>query len=319
MRQHQLLIEKALKMGCKAQNISHLVNQSASILTFNEVSELVVDGVPTSWTSRQAELYCDNKQLTKLVFENLHIPYPKSLIFDKYLSENQRNIENFIQPNKKYVCKPLDGTNGHGIQLNMTDFAGVKSYFEQFQNYYAQFILEEQIEGKDLRIQVVGGKLIAVCTREPAFVLGNGKDSIEQLITDRQAIVKTQNPLNSLEIDEIFHQLLHKQHLKLTDVPTINQKVILKNVSNMAQGGVATDVTDQVHSMYFDWVRKLCQELKMSYMGLDFMTTDYTKNPMENAYILEINARADWLHHTFSEHQTHDMAQIISDELFTNL
>ena len=68
--------------------------------------------------------------------------------------------------------------------------------------------------------------------------------------------------------------------------------------------------------LFKDWVAAFCDYLKMDYFALDILTTDYTKNPLEYSYVLEINGRGDWLHHTFSEVKKHDIAGIILESLF---
>jgi cyanophycin synthetase len=37
------------------------------------------------------------------------------------------------------------------------------------------------------------------------------------------------------------------------------------------------------------------------------------------AKVLELNARPEWLHHTFSERRTHDVAALILESLFGKL
>ena len=190
------------------------------------------------------------------------------------------------------------------------------SNLEKYRDAYTLFLLEEQVAGKDLRIHIVQGKIVAACTRQPAFVLGNGVDTLENLIEQRRAVMHTQNPVNFLEIDEATKSLLKKQNLTLSDIPQKAQKVQLKYVSNIAQGGVPIDVTEEIHPMYQEWATALLEYFGISYMGLDFMTTDYSAHPKDNAWLLEVNERAHWLHHTFSEKKQHDMPGIILNAIF---
>ena len=94
----------------------------------------------------------------------------------------------------------------------------------------------------------MGGKIVAACIREPAYVIGNGKDSLKSLVEKRSAAMQKQNPYNFLEIDNASRFLLAQQKIQLADIPEHNRKIQLKFVSNMAQGGIATDVTDEIQS-----------------------------------------------------------------------
>lgn len=311
--QHQKLINAAKKLGASITDVSDMMERETAIVSHMGKSELVMDGVPTSWINVRSQFYCDNKQLTKLAYEALGIAYPKSLIFK---NGTEKALVSFFEKEKKYVCKPLDATNGIGVVLDITSLEMVKNYYETHQDLGTLFLLEEQAEGEDLRIHVIGGRIVAACVRKPAFVLGNGQDSLEKLIEQRQAVMKTQNPKNFLTVDAVTKKLLTAQGLTLASIPAAGQTVQLKHIANMAQGGVAIDVTEEIHPVYHEWVKALSEYLETKYFGLDVMTTDFTKSPNEAAKVLEINARADWMHHTFSERRTHDMADIILKELF---
>jgi cyanophycin synthetase len=313
MYQHQQLLNKAKSLGIAIQDVSDLMQQPTAILTYNGMTELVMDGVPTSWINARGQFYCDNKQLTKLAYQELDIAYPKSITFQ---TPDDERLPVFFKNNQTYVCKPLDATNGVGVVLGIENMEMVRAYYEQYKHLDTLFLLEELAAGEDLRIHVIKGKIVAAVIREPAFILGNGKDTLDTLIENRRAVMKTQNPNNFLVIDENTQQLIAAQHLTLQSIPQDGQKVKLKYISNMAQGGVAIDVTDEIHPGFQDWITKLSEYLNSSYFGLDLMTTNHTKQPSQHSKVLEINARADWLHHTFSEHRTHDMADMILNAVF---
>ncbi len=290
-----------------------MMEESFAVLEYNGRSELIKEGVPTSLINLRSQYYCDNKQLTKSAYEALQIPHPKSITFQ---SADEPAIAAFFREGQTYVCKPLDGTNGLGVVTDIQNMEMVKSYLDENQNLATRFMLEEQVGGEDLRIHVLGGKIIAACIREPACVIGNGKDDLKTLIAARRAVMHTQNPNNFLAIDQATKSLLAEQKISLEEVPAAQRKIQLKYVSNMAQGGIATDVTDDIHPVYHQWVADLSNYLNTGYFGLDLMTTNYAGDPNQYAEILEINARADWLHHTFSERRTHDIARMILEEVF---
>ena len=311
--QHTTLINRAKALGIEVKDVSELMQKEAAILSHNKISDLIIEGVPTSWINVRSQFYCDNKQLTKIAYKALNIPYPKSITFQ---TAEESKLNSFFQKEKNYVCKPLDATNGIGVVLGIKNLEDVQTYYENHKHLAPHFMLEEQIEGEDLRIHVLGGKIVASCIREPAFVLGNGTDSLQTLIEKRLAVMQTQNPLNFLHIDKATQSLLQEQNIGLVDIPVKDQKVQLKYVSNMAQGGIATDVTEEIHPIYHEWVKDLVDYLQTGYFGLDLITTDYSQNPKSHAWVLEINARADWMHHTFSERRTHDIQGLILKELF---
>ena len=316
MQQHKLLINRAQELGARVRDVSHLLQTSATFLDFNGHNELIVKGVPSSWISHKSIEVCDNKQLTKYAFEQIGIPAPASLVFSDLKAPE---IQAFLKVGKTYVCKPIGESDGKGVKLNIKSLEEVAQYHDEYASLYDQFLLEEQVEGIDLRLHVIGGKIIAACIREPAFVVGDGQKDLASLIEDRRAEMYKQNPGNQLRIDEETQSLLSEQALSLQSIPDDNQKVKLKRVSNMAKGGRAIDVSDQIHPIFHEWAAKLATFLSSGYFGMDFLTTDYENDPAHKASIIEVNARAEWLHHTFSERRTHDIPSIILSQLFPNI
>ncbi len=307
------MIDRAREAGAEVTDISHLIQKDAALLEYNDVSELILEGVPSSWINERSKFYCDNKQLAKKAFQKLGIPFLKSIAFT---DPNAPEVLDFVENGQKYVVKPIDNCNGLGVETNIVGIDMVKDYFHRNHALDSLFLLEEQAEGQDLRLHVIDGKVVAACIREPAFVVGDGERTLEALIDERRAIMRTQNPRNKLEIDGPTQQLLTEQKLQLSDVPKKDRKVVLKYVSNMGQGGRAIDVTDAIHPVFHDWAASLCKYLEVDYMGIDFMTTDFVNEPEQHTIILEVNAYAEWLHHTFSEGRTHDVAGMILGALF---
>ena len=313
MRQHENLIQRAIELGIETSDVSSLVGGPTSILKYGNQIEVIHKGIPSCWINQAGKILCDNKQLTKQVFEVLGLPYPKSIAFQK---AEEIKESGFIESGKVYVCKPIDQSEGLGVEMNITDELLVERYIEMYKSKFRLFMLEEYIEGTDLRIQVIKGKIIAACTREPAFVIGNGIATLEKLIEHRRDVMKLQNPDNHLEVDNATLKLLEEQQLRLSDIPESGRKISLKYISNMATGGIASDVTDEIDPVFQEWVTKLAGVLQTGYFGLDIISTDFRNNAHLNSKVLEINASADWLHHTFSEKRTHDVAGIILRELF---
>ena len=84
----------------------------------------------------------------------------------------------------------------------------------------------------------------------------------------------------------------------------------------MSHGAVATDITDQLHPLYHQWIDQIVEYFNVPYFAIDFIAPDPSSEPSKNAVVLEINAQPEWLHHTFSEVRKHDIAAVILDCLF---
>ncbi|MFT5780183.1 MAG: cyanophycin synthetase [Crocinitomicaceae bacterium] len=311
--QHELIINEATCRGVECLDVSNEHGKLATRLILNGREELIVEGIPDSWIKEKTSLICDEKQLTKELFKQLEIPSPKSYLFT---NPNELDPLNLFDDELEYVCKPTVGTNGIGVVLNLRSIDDVRDYYAANSARGSEFLLEEMYNGYDLRIQVIGGKIVAACIRIPAQITGNGNHTLQQLIDARRKIVQLQNPANVLNIDEESIHLITEQGFKLSCVIPEGTNISLKKISNMAQGGHAIDVTGEISAVVTFWVDKIVNELKTGYFALDLMCKQHEAYYDGAAVAIEINARAEWMHHTFSEVRTHDLAKTVIDVLF---
>ena len=107
-----------------------------------------------------------DKLYTMQILSQNNIPHPKTMLVKNPIDSAyvERNIGFPI------VVKSLSGTHGKGVYLaeNKTNFEQLVEMMEQFNDRF-NIILQEFVEdsfGKDLRIIVVGGKVIGAMKRE---------------------------------------------------------------------------------------------------------------------------------------------------------
>jgi hypothetical protein len=85
----------------------------------------------------------------------------------------------------------------------------------------------------------------------------------------------------------------------------------------MGQGGVAEDVTDSLHPLYYEWIERIAARFRVGIFAFDCISSDPTADPLENSATLELNAKAQWMHHTFTEGRQHDIPTLILKDLFS--
>ncbi len=311
--QHHMIVEEARRRGISTKLSSDQYGRTATLLKSGSLEELLIEGIPESWMSLHASRQCDNKQLTKKLFNKLGIPTLDSVEFTQ---PDLLAKTGLFDGQKLFVCKPTIGTNGIGVCFDIRSIDDVRDYYREHVRLGPSFLLEEQHPGYDLRIQVIEGEIVAACKRLPAFVTGDGIKSLEQLIAERRKVVRVQNPANDLVVDSDTAALISGQGLTLDSIIPESTAVQLKRISNMAQGGRAIDVTDELAPGFSMWIEAITHEIRTGYFALDIMCLDHNTLLAESAKALEINIRAEWMHHTFSEVRTHDLAKTIVDALF---
>jgi glutathione synthase/RimK-type ligase-like ATP-grasp enzyme len=255
--------------------------------------------------TQEANALCDDKPAAKSFLADLQIPTPASVSFS-------HPSEITVPPPKPWVCKPVNGTNGHGIAMAPPSLAAVTQHWRRFASQYDRWMLESLAPGEDLRIQAVGGELVAACTRRPAQVTGDGTTTLATLVAAHDKWCSANNPQNRCEVDAEMLNLLREQDLQLDSVMEAGREAVLRDVANMALGAIPFDVTDQLHPIWHDRTKRIGEALGLSIFAIDVMSPAVSS---AGGMVLEINARPQWLHHTFSRPTRHDIAGLILDAL----
>jgi cyanophycin synthetase len=76
------------------------------------------------------------------------------------------------------VIKPCDANQGKGVTVNIKDETAAVEAFYLASEYSNAVIVERYIKGKDYRLLVVGGRVIAASERKPPYVTGDGEHTI---------------------------------------------------------------------------------------------------------------------------------------------
>ena len=314
-----LLIETAHRLGIEAEDKSPAWHIDAVEFRLGAHKELVLEGRHYGYLSSQSLELVDHKDVCKALLRECGLRVPEDVVFKASEGNIQDVAGEFMREGNAYVCKPLDGTDGSAVAMHMLDATDVEMHVDHWVEEYEDWILEEQIEGQDLRIQVVGGRIAAACVRVPAEVVGDGEKELEALIEEHNARIALQNPMNHLEIDAETRKLMRQQDVYLSSVVEAGRSIQLKYVSNMGKGGIARDCTEQLHPSYQRVIDAVADKFNLRTFAFDGISVDPAAPPEEALYALELNAKAQWLHHTFSEGRTHDIAEMVLRDLFPEL
>jgi cyanophycin synthetase len=200
------------------------------------------------------------------------------------------------------VVKPVAGHKGQGVTTNIESEEEVRKAYnniikagEGSKEKFDGIIVQQQIYGTDHRLLTVGGKFAAALQRVPAYIEGNGKDSIETLIRiDNEKEVRLDNarsPLCKIKIDDDMRDYLSLQGLSLGTVPKAGEIIYLRRVANISAGGVSINVTDKIHPKNIEMVESIAKFFKVKCLGIDVLAQDISKPWNEGNFgIIEINA-----------------------------
>ncbi|MCU0426757.1 MAG: hypothetical protein MUF71_14140 [Candidatus Kapabacteria bacterium] len=200
------------------------------------------------------------------------------------------------------VVKPLAGHKGQGVTTDiqtkdeaLTAFRRIVDAAREAGASFDGAIAEQQVYGKDHRLLAVNGRFVAALQRVPAYVEGNGKDTIEALIElENKRPERRDNarsPLAKITVDDGLKEYIALQNLTLSSVPPMGERVYLRRVANVSVGGVSVNVTEKMHPKNVKMVDDIAKFFKVMCLGIDVLAEDISK-PWDagNFAIIEINA-----------------------------
>ncbi len=276
-----------------------------------------VQAAVTDKTNLIAVELAQDKFLTKKLLSDNFLPVPEGYIVSN-VEELNECLEKISPP---YVVKPVDGNHGNGVSLNLHEQSEVHEAYKVAQSYSHKVLVEEMCEGRDYRVLVVNGKLVAAAERKPPGIVGDGVSSISKLIEVLNADPRRgdghQNVLSRVEPDEVMLQHLKKQGLTLESVLENGKKIVLRENANLSSGGTAADVTGLVHPEVKLMCERAARIIGLDICGLDLIHSDISKPLEAGAKIIEMNAGPGLrMHLAPSEGQPRPVADAIMDMLY---
>lgn len=260
----------------------------------------IIYSISSSKDSKNAKEIQKDKWSTNLMISRLGLPIPKWQTI-----ENKSQLEeiwsDFAKP---VVIKPTGLTGGNGVVVGLNTLDEAKKAFEFAQKsvnekpreeWQKKIMIQEQVPGEDYRLLVIDGKLEIATKRIPAFIIGDGKNSIKKLINETNKDPKrdTSSPVHTLKpivIDESLMDHLKQQNLSLDYIPKLNEKIPVRKVASMSKGGITEDFTDEVSDEIKYVVESIASSIHAFTLGVDVLCKDISK-PLtkENGAILEVN------------------------------
>jgi cyanophycin synthetase len=282
------------------------------------VNQMRFQATITCKTSNIAVDIACNKEETKRLLDLASIPVASGgICVDN--EDLEKVIEKIGYP---IVLKPLDGNHGKGASINIKNLEDAKAGLIYAQTYSRRVIVEKFITGFDFRVLVIDNKLVAAAKREPAHVVGNGSNTIQELIditnSDPKRGYGHENVLTQIDVDRDTTDLLEKLNYTLETIPISGETVYLKSTANLSTGGTSVDVTDMMHPENIFICERISRVIGLDVCGVDIMAENLTQPLKENGgCILEVNAAPGFrMHLAPSEGLPRNVAAPVIDMLY---
>jgi cyanophycin synthetase len=264
-----------------------------------------------------ADAACD-KDLTKLLLARAAVPVPAGRVVET----EEEALAAFDELGAPVVVKPLDGRQGKGVSLNLSSADEVRAAFKLALEFSGAVLVEELLRGRNYRVLVVGGRMVAASERLPCHVRGDGERTIAELIEDANRNPLRgeghEKPLTKIAADEIVVAHLARHGLALGDVPAAGEVVSLRDGINLSTGGTARDVTDDVHPSFKSLCERAARAVGLDICGIDLVAEEISA-PFKKGSggVIELNASPGLrMHQHPTEGEPRDAGRAIVEMLY---
>lgn len=220
------------------------------------------------------------------------------------------------------AVKPLDANHGKGITVGLNNLEDVRAAFERAKDYARWVIIEKSLTGADFRALVIDNKLVAVAERRPAHVIGDGKQTVQQLIEetnrDERRGIGHEKVLTIIKVDSHVEKLIAASGYNLDSILPAGETLYLTTTANISTGGTAIDRTDEVHPYNVFLLERIARIVGLDIAGIDIVAPDVSTPLSENGGgVIEVNAAPGFrMHLAPSEGIARNVAEHVVNMLF---
>jgi D-alanine-D-alanine ligase-like ATP-grasp enzyme len=194
------------------------------------------------------------------------------------------------------IVKPNALSQGAGVckVYNKREFLRAVGAFSKRDRV---FLVQRAVVGRDYRIVVLDSEVVCAYERTPLSVIGDGRSSVERLVTRKQQNFEKTGRDTVIRMDD-FRILgcLRRLGLSMKSVPKLGERIPLLDNANLSTGGDAVDVTDSIHESFSRLAVRLTKDLGLRFCGVDLIVQGSACEPCEAYWVIEVNA-APGLHH----------------------
>ncbi len=283
----EIIIREARRRGIRVNVID--ADSGYFSLTFGGRSVICRESL-SELTSAIAMSRCDNKAVTRRVLTRAGLRLP-----DQFVAGSEKENSEFLKSHERVVVKPARGEQGRGIAVDVRTDEGLNAAVEQARRHCEVVLIEELVEGEDLRVIVIDYKVVAGAVRRPAEIVGTGRHTVSKLIgkLSRRRSAATDGE-SRIPMDAETERCVESAGYDMDSVLPAGKSICVRKTANLHTGGTIHDATAELHSDLVEASERAARALKIPVVGLDFIVPKIDGNEY---YIIEANERPGLANH----------------------
>ena len=259
----------------------------------------VVDGAVIGfWCARTdavsavAAMTSGRKDLTVDLLRGAGFPVAGSRTY--YVDEWDDAANRAFDQGPSLVVKPAWGRRGRGVTVGIATADELRTAWEAATAVDpVRVVIERQVQGRELRLLVVGGRTLAVVEKRPPTLVGDGEHTIEELIdqVNQRRAANRHLAAYPLELDAWRRSRLTAEGLSPLSVLAAGRRLVVDPKASLVGGGDSVDVTDVVHPSYLDLAVEVVAAFPgLGVAGIDVIAGDPASPVDPHDAIIEVNS-----------------------------
>lgn len=216
------------------------------------------------------------------------IPYTCSLLDGQNITNQE--IGKLFKRYRKLVVKPVDSSLSQGLSMNITNHEGLRDAIGYARQTSSKILIQEQVEGEEVRFVALNSKVIATLLRRTPRVVGDGHSTIADLIKAENEVRRGLR-FKYLSYPELTSKIIGRTFIESDDVPEEGETVELSHSTMIRKGCSVYNIYSQIHESYIDVVEDIVKKIAVKFIVVDMFIKDFTKPVRDNNYwFIEFNS-----------------------------
>jgi cyanophycin synthetase len=260
----RVIYDELLKQGSSVD----IIDNSSSLLEYtdNAGGKHFLFSTCSDKSSATGLIIAKSKAKSVIIAERIGVPTPSQMT-----CRDIREVRKFHTEHARIVIKPAFGSGGTGVSTNIKTDEALERAYHYAKTHSHLVIAQQHIIGDDVRLLIIDGKFCSAVIRKPAYVIGDGIATIEELINIANADLSRNDDTQS----SLMHINTNAARRFLGDtmytVAPANKTVRVVGPANVSLGGSLHEATTVVSQEMITDAEAISNTLDLGICGVDMM------------------------------------------------
>lgn len=218
-----------------------------------------------------------NKYWTYSLAEAAGVCIPRTVLIS---GSELQSANELLTTSSPLIVKPLDSYGSKGLTLNITSEQTLSAAIEEARLISSEVLVQEQVDGDELRFTIVDGKVVSVLLRQSPQLVGDGSSTIQRLLQrdneNRQGL-----DFGFIKYPQLTPELIEGHFFEDNTIPASGDVITLSRATMVRRGASVYEIGEQVDDSYKDIANKVAHELGSQFMTVDIFIKD-RREPANN-------------------------------------